>query len=237
MARSIAVGSVLRGDRRSCCSASRSASATSRCRCRQVVAGDLRARPRSGAVHRADAPPAARPDRAARRRRVRVVGSDLPESGPQPARQPRHHRHQRRRLRERRVRDRRARVRWRSIGDRRRARRRVRHGGGDLLRRPTAGSDGVPARARRHRRERHAHRGHVVPADPGRDLRRPAGDGVADRLAQRPGMGARPSGRRWRWLVLVPAVLVLARGLRALQLGDDTAKGLGVRGRTDPCVR
>ncbi|MGE3589748.1 MAG: FecCD family ABC transporter permease, partial [Ilumatobacteraceae bacterium] len=33
----------------------------------------------------------------------------------------------------------------------------------------------------------------------------------------------------WAMLVLFPAVLLLARPLRALQLGDDTAKGLGVR--------
>ncbi len=70
----------------------------------------------------------------------------------------------------------------------------------------------------------------AVPAHPGRDLRRAAGHGVADRQPERPRLGPRAAARR-RLVVLVPAVLVLSRPLRALQLGDDTATGLGVRGR------
>ena len=57
-------------------------------------------------LHRPHAAPAAGPHRPARGRRLRPVRRHLPAAGPQPARQPRHHRHQRRCRRGRGVRDR-----------------------------------------------------------------------------------------------------------------------------------
>ena len=63
---------------------------------RDVVPGHLRRRRRRRRVHRAHAAPAAGAHRRARRRRLRHLRRDLPEPRPQPAGQPRHHRHRRR---------------------------------------------------------------------------------------------------------------------------------------------
>ena len=63
-------------------SASRSRSATSRSRSRDVVAGDLRSRQPGLRLHRPRAAPAAGADRRARRRRVRVLRGDLPDRWP-----------------------------------------------------------------------------------------------------------------------------------------------------------
>ena len=165
------------------------------------------------------------------------LGRDLPEPRPQPAGQPRHHRHRRRRQRGGRVLHRRA----QRVGRRSTAlgapRRRARHRASPSTCSP--GSGGVsplPPRARRHRhRPRCSSRVTAVPAHPGRDLRGPAGRRVAHRQPQRARLGARPPDRRSPTLVLLPLVVALRRARCALlQLGDDTATGLGVRRRAQP---
>ena len=68
-----------------------------------------------------------------------------------------------------------------------------------------------------------------VHAHSGDDLRSGAGDGLADRVAERAQLGTRPAGRRrarscwcrWRSSSAVSCAL--------LEMGDDAAKGLGVR--------
>ena len=99
--------------------------------------------------------------------------------------------------------------------------------GGDLRPRVQAGRLGLPARARRDRDRCRADERHLVPLDPRRHLRRAARDRSGSPAVSTVGAGTHVRPLVLTLLVLVPVVLVLARPLRALQLGDDTAKGLG----------
>ena len=60
--------------------------------------------------------------------------------------------------------------------------------------------------------------------------------GLAQRLAQRPRLGPGHARCSCTLAVLVPVALLLVRHLNALQLGDDSARGLGVRLQTDPAA-